>query len=103
MRLVNAAGTPEPLLATLRSDTRVKSVQIKALNANAGNVYLGYPADMVTATPAACVIMSPGEVWTFELSDDEFKAGDYIDLGRIYVDVDNNAEGVCFTYQPTGD
>lgn len=91
-RTVTAAGTPERLFEG--KELRIVYIGIRALLTNAGNIYIGKsPTTAVsTATP---FILSAGE--TIDLDINSF-TDCYLDLSDIWIDSDNNGEGVAIIY-----
>ena len=90
-RAVTAAGTPERIVEG-QSKNRVMSVTITALNGNAGNIYVTGPSQ-VTAITTQGVVLAAGVPLVLDVHD--FLDG-YIDLNEIWIDADNNGEGVEF-------
>ena len=92
--VVAAAGTRVPLATGFPSNTRVRSVTIRALATNTNNMYVG------DATVAAAVsyILAAGETITVEVSDAEWKTGTSVNLSNIWLDAAVNGEGVCYLY-----
>ena len=81
-KTVAAAGTAEALVASAQ---RVRSVTIVPKTANTGQVYLG-GSDVASTTNDG---LEPGDVITIP-------ADGWLDLKDIFLDVDNNGEGVDF-------
>lgn len=95
-RLVAAAGTPERLLeAGISFGIKIMSITIRALADNAGNVYVGNSPATALAANNDAYILDAGEV--LELDVHDFADG-YLDLSDIWIDSDNNDEGVCICY-----
>ena len=91
---VAAAGTPEPLAPP---DTYILSVVLQAGQAdadNVGNVTVG-GADTSYATFRQ-VEMEPGDVFTIKAP-----MGHSLDLGTLFVDAENNDDGVRGFYWPS--
>ena len=81
-KTVASAGTAEALVA---SSQRARSVTIIPKTSNTGQVYVG-GSDVASTTNDG---LEPGDVVTIP-------ADGWLDLADIYVDVDNNGEGVDF-------
>ena len=79
---VTAAGTAEPLNAT---SFAVTSLVIRARPDNTGNVYVGGEDVDNTKVP-----WEPGDFIGYDLDYANFG----LDLNKIYVDADNNGDGV---------
>jgi hypothetical protein len=89
VKTVTLAGTAEALVAT---ETWVRKLSIKALAANAGVVYVGTS----TVSSADGYQLAAGvELPLTDLLPDE---GSNFKLDEIYIDSDNNGDGVCFLY-----
>ena len=102
---VAAAGTPEPLVATR---TMASWLTVVALRDNDGIVYVGG----VDETNKACAVVKGSTTMVghplikpnaaTDASDfcnfPEVGGPAYIDLSKIYVDADNNGDGVAFNY-----
>lgn len=86
-KTVTTAGTKE----VLAIHTHVRSVTIKALGTNGGNVYVGDSA--VSSTTGDVLAAGDSIVYKVDNPKEE-----YISLGDICLDVDNNGEGVSYTY-----
>ncbi len=80
-KTVTTAGTA----VALHSSRRVKALTVIAKSSNTGRVYVG-GADVSSATNEG---LGPGETISFE-------AVTWLDLADIYIDADNNGEGVDF-------
>lgn len=76
-KTVTTSGTAEAI-----SSGQFRSIVIKALASNSGNIYVG----------DSSVDSSNG----FILAANETLSMDFEDLALIYIDADNNGEGVCF-------
>lgn len=96
VKTVTAAGTREPLAAGDTARVRVRAVTIRGLSTNTGYVWVG-DNRVVAATPAFGYCLAPGEAVSYSVDMEEWKAGLAINLAKIYVDVDVNGEGVCYT------
>lgn len=86
---VAAAGTAEPLAAT---PTERTSVVIQARQSNVGDVYIG---DSTVDATNGVVLNSSNPTMTISVDDtfaDEDRA--VLDLADIYVNADNNGDGV---------
>ena len=94
IKTVTAAGTREPLATGRINDMRVRSVTIRALTSNGGNVYVG---DSRVTSAAFAYILSPGETIAYQVSWEGWQHGESIDLADIYLDVAVSGEGVCYT------
>ena len=77
-KTVTTAGTAE----ALASSTAVKSVVIKALYSNTGKVYVGNSS----VSSANGIELEAGDAIGIDIDD----------LSKIYIDVDNNGEGVSY-------
>ena len=89
-KTVAAAGTEEALIA---ATTRCVYVAIKAEANNTGNVFVG--ANPVTSSTGH--ILDGGEEVVLRASDIPGAQG-LIDLGKIYIDVGTNGDGVSVLY-----
>ena len=81
-KTVTAAGTAEALVG---SSQRVRSVTVVAKASNTGQVYIG-GSDVASSTNDG---LEPGDVMTVPTEE-------WLDLADIYVDADNNGEGIDF-------
>ena len=92
-RVVTAAGTPESLIETPANvkEARVKLVIIRAHTTNAGNIYVG-SSNQVASTSG--YTLAPGETVELDVSDEDFDVR--LDLTQIWLDSDNNGEGVSY-------
>lgn len=93
-KTVTAAGTREPLAVGNSSIMKVRSVTIRALRGNTGDIYLGDS----TVSAAVSYILAAGETFNIEVSMEEWVNGVSINLSKIYLDAAVNGEGVCFAY-----
>ena len=80
-KTVTTAGTA----VALASSQRVRSVTIVAKSGNAGQIYVG-GSDVDNATNDG---LAPGDAL-------EVPVDSWLDLSEIYIDTDNNGEGVDF-------
>lgn len=78
---VESAGTPVQLIAT---STPILSVTIKALDDNAGNIYVGGAS--VSATTG--YVLGAGDAVSLDVDD----------LSDVYIDAANDDDGVSFIY-----
>ena len=86
-KTVDAAGTAEALIsAATNGSDHYRSVTLKALTANVGQVYVG-GSDVASSTNSG---LDAGETLTLSSST---KA---LDLSDIYIDVGTNDDGVDF-------
>ena len=93
VKTVAAAGTREPLAVGDLNLLRVRSVTIRALTGNGGNVFIGNG----TVSNAVYYALSPGETITYQVSWEGWQRGEAINLNSLWLDVAVNGEGVCYT------
>lgn len=94
VKTVTTAGAREPL-AVGNGNIRVRSVTIRALTTNTGNVHVG--DTRVVNTPAFSYVLAAGEALSYIVDWDGWQHGEAINLNAIYLDVDVAGEGVCYT------
>ena len=92
-RVVTAAGTPEALIETPANvkEARVKLVIIRAHTGNGGDIYVGANNSVASTTG---YILTAGETVELDVSDEEYDVR--LDLTQIWIDADNNGEGVSY-------
>ena len=96
-RLVAAAGTRVVLVGGIPSLMRTRTLCIKALTTNAGKIYVG---NSTVSNTVNFVDLDPGDVLTLTISRDDWEKGfEAINMGLIYLDADNNGEGVNYGYR----
>jgi len=78
-KTVTTAGTAEALAS---SQELVSGVRIKALSGNAGNIYVGDSS----VDSSNGFVLGAGEEIFVEIDD----------LAKVYIDADNNGEGVSY-------
>jgi len=91
-KAVAAAGTAEPITA---GDTPVSRALIRAAKQtgdNVGNVYIGDSG--VNNTSDRQFVLAPNQTLTVPVT-----AGGMVNLGALYVNADNNGDGVYVMYQ----
>ena len=81
-KTVASAGTAEALVG---ASQRVLSLTVVAKTSNTGRVYIG-GSDVTSSTNDG---LEPGDVMTIS-------AENWLDLNDIYIDADNDGEGVDF-------
>lgn len=91
-RTVTTAGTPEPFETGEPQYYLAKAITIRAYTGNAGNVYIG-GTNRVSSTDYS-YILAPGE--TVSLDATILGKDYYLFLTQIWLDVDNDGEGLCF-------
>lgn len=91
-RSVTAAGTPELLETGVPAFYVVKSVTIRADEANVGNIYLG-DSNRVSSTDYS-YILAPGEA--IDLSATELGEDFYIFMTQLWIDADTNGNALSF-------
>lgn len=96
---VASAGTPVPLGQSADElDGAILELEIMALEANTGDVYVGYSG--VNAASKIGIVLHPGDAWSQD--DDSAKvqiAGRY--LSEFFVDADTTGDGVTIVARLT--
>ena len=93
--VVAAAGVAEPLITGIPGIMRTRLLIIKALTTNAGKVYVSNH----TVSNTTGLDLDPGDVLILSVDLSDWDKGDAINLTMIWLDVDNNGEGVIYTYR----
>ena len=94
-KTVTAAGTAEPLATGRPSEMRTQLLIIKALTTNAGKIYVGNG----TVSSTTGLDLDPGDVITYEVEPEEWENNIAINMSMIWIDSDNNGEGVVYQYR----
>lgn len=92
-KAVAASGTAVPLTATETFATYLVVTAKKVGGANTGNVYVGTSA--VHKTTSQQNYLEPGDPWVLTAPE-----GQKIDLNEVYIDADNNDDGITGWYLP---
>lgn len=101
IRVITAAGTPEAIeegVAVHGQNYVIRSMYIKALDSNTGQVYLGERQFIDTATPNNCLILQPGEGVLFNTEDYDWQHGRHFNLSNMVFDCDVTGEGIHVTF-----
>lgn len=91
-RAVSAAGTPERIIEQAHS-VPAMVISIRANTDNAGNIYIGNNSVNALDATGVSGILSPGETLYLDVSH---FADAHIDLNEIWIDADNNGEGISY-------
>jgi len=94
-KTVTAAGTAEPLAIGHPDEMRTQLLIIKALTTNAGKIYVSNG----TVSSTTGLDLDPGDVVTYEIEPEEWVNGVTINMAKIWIDSDNNGEGVVYQYR----